>query len=177
MANKQLIVDISKIDFNNVIADVHEIRKYNRQRYEMEQLTAVVYLSKDPYAGVGYKDTSQEDFWVRGHMPGLPIMPGIVMLEAVAQLSSFVTQRFDLLGAAMVGFGGVEDVRFRDPVLPGDRLILISELMRVRRHRMIICKFQGIVRDTIVVEGIVKGVPIPVEAVAMLQKNRPANTP
>ena len=50
------------------------------------------------YACVGYKDITDHEFWVRGHMPGLPLMPGVVMLESIAQLCSFVTQRYDLLG-------------------------------------------------------------------------------
>jgi len=60
------------------------------------------------------------------------------MLESIAQLCSFVTQRYDLLGAAMVGFGGLENVRFRDIVLPGDRLIVMCKLEKVRRGRMIV---------------------------------------
>ena len=117
----------------------------------MEQLTAVVYVDEADYACVGYKDITDQEFWVRGHMPGLPLMPGVVMLESIAQLCSFVTQRYDLLGAEMVGFGGLEDVRFRDPVLPGDRLIVMCQLEKVRRGRMIVCKFQGVVKDRIVV--------------------------
>lgn len=169
MAEKELLVDLSKVDFDNPIADIEEIRKYNPQRFEMEQLTAVVYLDKETVTCVGYKDVTSQDFWVRGHMPGMPLMPGVVMLEAVAQLCSFVTQKLDLLGCAMVGFGGLEEVRFRDPVLPGDRLVVMCRLDKVRRGRMIVCNFQGAVKDRLVVEGILKGIPIPVEA---LQKFR-----
>jgi len=64
----------------------------------------------------------------------------------------------------MVGFGGLEEVRFRDPVVPGDRLIVMCRLDRVRRGRIIVCDFQGVVEDRIVVEGILKGIPIPIEA-------------
>src|SRR5436305_4745024 len=105
------------------LATLDDIRRINPQRFEMEQLTAVVHVDERDYACVGYKDVTDHEFWVRGHMPSLPLMPGVVMLESIAQLCSFVTQRYDLLGAEMVGFGGLEDVRFRDPVLPGDRLI------------------------------------------------------
>ena len=74
------------------------------QRFEMEQLTAVVYANEQDFSCVGYKDVSDKEFWVRGHMPGLPLMPGVVILESIAQLCSFVTQRYDLLGADIVGF-------------------------------------------------------------------------
>ena len=110
-----------------------------------------MYVDESLYACVGYKDITDEEFWVRGHMPGLPLMPGVVMLESIAQLCSYVTQRYDLLGAEIVGFGGLEDVRFRGLVLPGDRLIVMCKLDKVRRGRMIVCQFQGVVKDQIVV--------------------------
>ena len=72
-------------------------------------------------------------------------MPGVIMCEAAAQLASYYTQKFDLLGSEMVGFGGLEEVRFRDPVIPGDRLYVMTQLTKVRRGRMIVCRFQGFV--------------------------------
>ncbi|MFT5523917.1 MAG: 3-hydroxyacyl-[acyl-carrier-protein] dehydratase [Pirellulaceae bacterium] len=165
LAGKDPIFDLSTIDRNNVVADIEEIRRYNPQRFEMEQLTAIVYENMDDKFCVGYKDLANDEFWVRGHMPGMPLMPGVVMLEAAAQLSAYFTQKYDLLGSHMVGFGGLEDVRFREPVIPGDRLYLICEFLKARRNRMIISRFQGIVNDSIVVEGQLKGIPIPVDAV------------
>jgi 3-hydroxyacyl-[acyl-carrier-protein] dehydratase len=169
VAEKDFLVDLSQVDFDHPIATLDDIRRYNPQRFEMEQLTAVVYINEQDYSCVGYKDVSPAEFWVRGHMPGLALMPGVVMLESIAQLCSFVSQKYDLLGAKMVGFGGLEDVRFRDLVLPGDRLIVMCKLDKVRRGRMIICKFQGVVQDRIVVEGTLKGIPIPVEAIQKSQ--------
>ena len=169
MAENKFLVDLSQIDFNRPIATLDEIRKYNPQRFEMEMLTAVVYANEQSYSCVGYRDTSEKEFWVRGHMPGMPLMPGVVMLEAVAQLCSFVTQRYDLLGAEVVGFGGLEEVRFRDVVLPGERLIVMCRLEKVRRGRIIVCQFQAAVQDRIVCEGRLKGIPIPVEALGKLK--------
>jgi 3-hydroxyacyl-[acyl-carrier-protein] dehydratase len=169
VAERDLLVDLSRVDFSRPVATLDDIRRMNPQRFEMEQLTAVVYVDETQYACVGYKDITSDEFWVRGHMPGMPLMPGVVMLEAIAQLCSFVTQKYDLLGAAMVGFGGLEEVRFRDTVLPGDRLIVMCKLDKVRRGRMIVCRFQGVVKDRIVVEGVLKGIPIPVEALQKLQ--------
>ncbi len=165
MVNTDLIVDLSKLDFENPIADLEAIRALNRQRFEMEQLTAILYDDLDKKICAGYLQTSEADFWARGHMPGMPIMPGVIMLESVAQLSSFFTQYHDLLGAEIVGFGGVDNVRFRGVVLPGDTLIVMIQLTRVRRNRMIVAKFQGLVDGNIVVDGEIKGIPIPVKAV------------
>jgi len=166
---KEFIVDPDTIDFSQVTADIEEIRKYNPQRFEMEQLSAIVYEDPVKYACVGYKDLTDKEFWVRGHMPGMPLMPGVVMLEAVAQVCCYCSHKYKLLGDTMVGFGGLEEVRFRDPVLPGSRLIVMCELLKVRKPRLIVCRFQGVVGRNIVVEGILKGIPIPVEYLKGLQ--------
>ncbi len=169
MTGKQLLYDLTTIDFDSPTADIETIRLYNPQRFEMEQLTAIVLEDVENYLCIGYKDITDDEFWVRGHMPGMPLMPGVVMLEGAAQMCSYFVQKYELLGAAMVGFGGLEDVRFRDPVLPGDRLVFISKLTKVRKGRMIVCRFQGIVRNNVVVEGGIKGIPIPVEALTAKQ--------
>jgi len=173
VASKDLLFDLSGIDLNRVVADIQTIRQYNPQRFEMEQLTAIVHEDAEHFRCVGYKDIGRDEFWVRGHMPNMPLMPGVVMLEAIAQMCSYFVQKYDLLGAAMVGFGGLEEVRFRDPVVPGDRMYLLCELDKVRRGRMIVSRFQGVVGTSVVVEGVLKGIPIPVEAIAALQ-NRSA---
>jgi 3-hydroxyacyl-[acyl-carrier-protein] dehydratase len=164
VASKELLYDISLLDFSQPLAGLDEIRRMNPQRFEMEQLTAIVYCDEATGTCVGYKDVTDQEFWVRGHMPGMPLMPGVVMLEAAAQLCSFITQRFNIMGADMLGFGGLEDVRFRDPVVPGDRLILLCKLEKVRKGRLIVSQFQGVVRDSVVVEGRIKGIPIPIAA-------------
>jgi 3-hydroxyacyl-[acyl-carrier-protein] dehydratase len=163
VTSKALLYDISRIDFNRVVADIEEIRRYNPQRYEMEQITAVVYESLQEQICIGYKDVTTREFWVRGHMPQMPLMPGVVMLEAAAQISAYFAHKYDCLGVKMIGFGGLEEVRFRDPVIPGDRLVLISKLLKARKGRMIISQFQGVVGERIVVDGILKGIPIPVD--------------
>ncbi len=163
MAVRELILDPATLDYQNVIADAAEIRKYNPQRFEMEQLTAIIYEDVARHVCVGYKDVSSDEFWVRGHMPNMPLMPGVMMLEAAAQMCSYFSQKYDLLGADMVGFGGLEDVRFRDPVIPGDRLVLMCEMTKLRRGRIVVTKFQGFVRNSLAVEGVLKGIPIPIE--------------
>jgi 3-hydroxyacyl-[acyl-carrier-protein] dehydratase len=161
VAGKELILDFSEYDVNHVVADVEEIRRYNLQRYEMEQLTAIIF--EDPVRNIcaGYKEVTDHEFWIRGHMPGMPLMPGVVMCEAAAQMCSYFAQKQDLLGSKHLGFGGLEDVRFRDPVFPGSKLVVVSQLLRVRRGAMIVCRFQCFVERSLVCEGIIKGVPLP----------------
>ena len=86
----------------------------------MEQLTAIVFDDFKRKICAGYKDITEQEFWVRGHMPGMPLMPGVLMCEAAAQMCSYYAHKHNLLGECkVVGFGGMEDVRFRDPVRRG----------------------------------------------------------
>jgi 3-hydroxyacyl-[acyl-carrier-protein] dehydratase len=163
VAVKDLILDFSEYDVNHVIADQEEIRRYNLQRFEMEQLTAVVFADADRGICAGYKDLTDHEFWVRGHMPIMALMPGVVMCEAAAQLSSYFAQKFDLLGCNVVGLGGLEEVRFRGTVVPGDRLVVVVQRLKVRRGAMILCRFQGFVREALVVEGKIMGISLPID--------------
>jgi len=166
VAPRDTIIDPGAYDLDRVIADIHEIRRWNKQRFEMEQLTAIVHEDNERGLCVGYKDVTPDEFWVRGHFPITPVMPGVLMCEAAAQLSSYFTQKHRLLDCEVVGFGGLEEVRFREPVVPGDRLVIAVERVRVRPRAMIVCRFQGLVRENIVVDGVIKGVPLPVDAIA-----------
>ena len=163
MAAKGLILDFSEYDVNHVLADREEIRRYNLQRFEMEQLSAVIYADTERLICAGYKDITDDEFWVRGHMPTIPLMPGVMMCEAAAQLSSYFAQKYDLLGCQVVGLGGLEEVRFRGTVVPGDRLVVVVQSLKVRRNAMILCRFQGFVRENLVVEGKIMGISLPID--------------
>ena len=163
MPGKDFILDPSQIDYDQVIADRAAIRRLNPQRGAMEQLTAIVYDNPKTHIVVGYKDASADDFWHSGHMPDFPLMPGVIMCEAAAQVCSFHSRRHDLLGCEVVGFGGLDKVRFRGIVLPGDRLTIVCQMTNLRRGKMITCRFEGFVRETMVCEGEIRGIPLPVE--------------
>ncbi len=169
MAKKELILDFSAYDLNNVVADTEQIRRYNPQRFEMEQLTATCFEDPQNNVCVGYKDLTPNEFWVRGHMPGMPLMPGVIMCEAAAQLASYYSHRYNLM-EGVIGFGGLQDVRFRGVVRPGDRFVIVSRLLKLRRSIMT-CEFQCFVGQNLVCEGILKGVSIPLEQIS----SEPAN--
>ncbi len=152
------IIDLAALDLDRVVADQEAIRKYNPQRFDMEQINAVVLEDYEQKICVGYKDVRDDEFWVAGHMPDMPLMPGVLICEAAAQLASYFTLKYDLLGAELIGLGGIEGVRVRDRVVPGDRLVVILQQIRVRRGALIVCQFEGFVKETLVVEGKIMGV-------------------
>src|SRR5216110_356522 len=105
------LVDLARIDPSHTVATLEEIRRANPQRFEMEQLSRIVYV--DDHAGeiAGVVDVPEEPFWARGHVPGRPLMPGVIMLEAAAQLCSYFVRRvYDPVeyGARFFGFGGID---------------------------------------------------------------------
>jgi 3-hydroxyacyl-[acyl-carrier-protein] dehydratase len=162
---KDLILDLAEIDFGHVVADIEEIRRYNPQRFEMEQLTAIVFDDYKRMICAGYKDITDKEFWVRGHMPGMPLMPGVLMCESAAQMCSYYAHKHKLLGdCKVVGFGGMEDIRFRDPVRPGDRLVVVCKMLKVRAGSLVVCRFQEFVGQSMVCDGKIKGIPLPVDA-------------
>ncbi len=164
MGKKPLILEFSQFDLSHVVADIAEIRRHNRQRFEMEQLTAICHEDIEHHVCVGYKDLRPDEFWARGHMPGMPLMPGVIMCEAAAQLASYYSHRYKLM-EGVIGFGGLEDVRFRGVVRPGDRFVIVSRLLKLRRMIMT-CEFQCFVDQNLVCEGVLKGVSLPLEYIA-----------
>jgi 3-hydroxyacyl-[acyl-carrier-protein] dehydratase len=152
-------VEPESIDTSRILVDQEGIRRANPQRFEMEQLTAIIRLDVENTLIIGYKDVSAEEFWVRGHMPDYPLMPGVLICEAAAQLSSYYCSAVRLHEEGFIAFGGMEDVRFRGQVRPGDRLVLIGKGQRLhRRHTIFEC--QGFVGSNMVFHGKIIGVPI-----------------
>jgi 3-hydroxyacyl-[acyl-carrier-protein] dehydratase len=141
-----------------VLYGPEEIRRTNAQRYEMEHLDAVTLLDTAAQEVAGYKDVRGDEFWVRGHIPGRPLLPGVVMIEALAQLTSFYVGRA-VPDIGFIGFGGVDGVRFRATVVPGRRLVLIGKAVDIR-SRMAIFDTQGWVDGKLAVEARITGVRV-----------------
>ena len=153
------LVEPNSVDTSKVLFDVEAIRQYNPQRFEMEQLNAIVHLDTEEKLIIGYKDVRDDEFWVRGHMPQHPLFPGVLMCEAAAQLCSFYCDYIKLVPGSFLGFGGMEEVRFRGPVRPGERLIVVGKGIRVHRRQSIF-ETQEFVNGNMVYHGRVIGVPL-----------------
>ena len=155
----ELHFDPSRLDVSNVVADREAIRAVNPQRFEMEQLTAIVHVDTAGQIIAGYKDVRPDEFWVRGHMPGDPLLPGVLMCEAAAQLCSYYISTHGLMQGDYIGFGGLENVRFRGVVRPGDRLLLVGKALRINR-RQAVFNVQGFVGSTMAFHAQIIGVPM-----------------
>jgi len=149
----------TQLDLDRVLADREAIRKVNPQRFEMEQLTAIVLIDPTQHLIAGYKDVHADEFWARGHLPNYPLYPGVLMCEAAAQLCSYYSVAQGHARGDFIGFGGLENVRFRGQVRPGDRLLLIAKATKLHR-RQTIFNVQGFVGAKLVFNGDIIGVPL-----------------
>jgi 3-hydroxyacyl-[acyl-carrier-protein] dehydratase len=151
---------LDQLDLTRVAADKEAIRAILPQRGVMEQIDVVTYMDPTRHVVVGYKDVRDDEFWVPGHIPGYALMPGVLMCEASAQLCSFYVLRQGLIIADFIGFSGMDNVRFRSPVRPGDRLVLVGKALKIHRRQMLF-NVQGFVQDRMAFDGDFVGMPLP----------------
>ena len=112
--------------------DIEEIRSYLPHRYPMLLVDRILELEPGKRA-VGMKNvTINEDFF-NGHFPGQAMMPGVLILEAMAQVGGVLILTLPDHQTKLAVIGGMENVKFRKPVVPGDELITEVEILNVRK--------------------------------------------
>jgi len=154
-----LLFDLSQIDLTGKpLFDREAICKVNPQRFEMQQLDGILWYDKEKFLILGYKDVTENEFWVRGHIPGRPLMPAVIMVETAAQLSSFFVKGVYELGG-FIGFASIDSAKFRATVEPGNRLYLLGHITKFKRRKYT-CAVQGVIDDTMVFESVVSGLNI-----------------
>lgn len=118
----------------NKVLNINEILEFLPHRYPFLLVDKVLDYSNE-YVKAVKNVTANEQFFM-GHFPGAPVMPGVLMIEAMAQASAFLTydifreeaKRMDVL------FTGIESVKFRRMVIPGDQLIIEMGLVKSRKE-------------------------------------------
>lgn len=134
--------------------DIHQILKQLPHRYPFLLVDRVLEIDKGKTIKALKNVTINEPFF-QGHFPHRPVMPGVLMLEALAQAAALLA--FDTLNSSPTDdmvyyFAGIDGARFKRPVEPGDQLILDVELLRMKAG---IFKFKarGLVADDLAVEA------------------------
>jgi 3-hydroxyacyl-[acyl-carrier-protein] dehydratase len=152
------LFDLASIDLTQVLMDADGIEAINPQRGHMRHLDAVIWLSQSKDDILGVKHVREDEFWVPGHIPGRPLLPGVLMIEAGAQLSA-VLYNIQVPKVRFIGFTRCDEVSFRSQVVPGDTLYLLAQKLKFgTRH--FTAYTQGIVNGKVAFESKIAGMTL-----------------
>ena len=112
--------------------DIRDIRRIIPHRYPILVVDRIVELEPGKRA-VGLKNVTTNEWFFEGHFPDNPIMPGVLIIEALAQTGAVAALSADEFKGKLGLFAGIDGVRFRRQVVPGDQLRLEVEMDRLRR--------------------------------------------
>ena len=147
--------DLSLFDFDNILVDKEAIYKIAPHGPGFQQLDGICYCDADAGFIGGFRDVRDDEFWVPDHIPGRPIFPGVLMIETAAQLVSYhMMARYPERG--FLGFGAADNIKFRGAIVPGQRILVLGQLLETRRRRCVGAT-QGVVDGKMVYEGLITG--------------------
>ena len=160
MVTKEPIIDFADFSHDKVVADKAAVLESNPHRFELALLDGILLI--DAKRAVGFKDVEDDAFWVRGHFPEKAVMPGVLICECAAQLTAYFANQHDIRSEGVMALGGMNNCRFRSPVLPGDRLTILLIMKKARKGVMVTTEFQAYVDERLCAEGEIKGIMMPV---------------
>ncbi|MDP7421771.1 MAG: UDP-3-O-acyl-N-acetylglucosamine deacetylase [bacterium] len=137
-----------------IVYDVEDIMKILPHRYPFLLVDRIIELEVGKRA-VGIKNVTINENFFSGHFPSKPVMPGVLIVEALAQVAGVFMLSQEDCGGKLPFFMGIDKVKFRRPVLPGDQLRLEVEVLRLRA-RTGKASAKAYVGDKVVCEGILK---------------------
>lgn len=121
-----------------IAIDIHQILKLLPHRYPFLLVDRVLEIT--PRESItALKNVTMNEPFFQGHFPDFPVMPGVLIIEALAQTAALLTFAEERQENAVYYFAGIDNARFKKPVLPGDQIIMTAKL---ERERAGIYKFQ-----------------------------------
>jgi len=134
------------------VLDVNQIQAILPHRYPFLLVDRIVELDTSEQRIVGVKNVTMNEYFFQGHFPGQPIMPGVLMIEALAQTAGVLALRDESRRGKLAFFASIKEAKFRKPVVPGDTLMLECRVIS-NRTRIIQCKGEAKVDGEVVVEA------------------------
>jgi 3-hydroxyacyl-[acyl-carrier-protein] dehydratase len=154
----EFVVDLDSLDLSKVLFGPEALNADLPQTGHMRHCDGVLWHNEEFTAGVGHKLVRDDEFWVAGHIPGRPLLPGVLMIEAAAQMASFLNTKSGRV-KGFLGFTRCDDVSFRGQVVPGDTFVILVQELDASPRRFI-SKTQGFVRGKLVFESKITGMAI-----------------
>ncbi|BAZ43676.1 (3R)-hydroxymyristoyl-[acyl carrier protein] dehydratase [Chondrocystis sp. NIES-4102] len=131
---------------------IQEIHQLLPHRYPFALVDRIIDYVPGKKA-VGIKCVTFNEPFFPGHIPDFPLMPGVLMVEAMAQVGGIILMQIPGMSGKFFAFAGIDKLRFRRPVIPGDRLTLTVELLSLKQNRIAKMQGQGEVDGELAVKG------------------------
>jgi 3-hydroxyacyl-[acyl-carrier-protein] dehydratase len=114
-----------------LMLDIKQIQEILPHRYPFLLVDRIISLEEGKKA-IGIKNVSVNEPYFQGHFPGFPVMPGVLILEAMAQVGAVIVLKMPQFAGKIALFAGIDKVRFRRQVFPGDQLRIEVEVLKLR---------------------------------------------
>jgi 3-hydroxyacyl-[acyl-carrier-protein] dehydratase len=134
------------------IFTVEEIQKLLPHRYPFSLVDRIIEYVPGERA-IGIKNVTFNEPHFQGHFPGRPIMPGVLIVEAIAQVGGVVLLQMLQSEGGLFLFAGIDKVRFRRQVVPGDQLVMTVEVLSIKRRRFAKMQARAEVDGELATEG------------------------
>jgi len=133
----ELIVDLEGLDLSRNVVPDEELRAAVPHADKFRLLDGICHYDPERRLAVGYKDWGEEPWWASGHIPGRPIMPGVLMIEGAAQVASFLIKKSNKwTDDRFIGLAGLNKVRMRGTVEPPARVYFVSGDVKLSGRRL-----------------------------------------
>ena len=135
------LVDIATIDTEAIVVSEEQLRDVLPHDHEFRLVDKICHLDTENDLAVGIKDWDSDPWWAKGHIPGRPLMPGVLMVEGSAQVATVLMKckRDGWNPEQFIGLGGIDKARFRRTVVPNSRVYFAASVLKQSRK---IARFQ-----------------------------------